>query len=1038
MKIPLPAIKDNFKKCFLYMIILIALISIVFGAYITSCQNINSDGTYYLANNLVSSGNCIVVNAQNVVIDGQGYSITSSGHGIVINVSSFNISIVNVNISSNQNSIYREGFVENSTITIYNSTLISNGSNLLVRNQSHSVNSLSIEIQNSTLNSSGNNNIYFSINTSSNNTIRIVNSSMYANHSNIVPNTYLNGSVENLVLEVVNSTLNASNSQNVYFYTNTSSNNIIRIVNSSLYGNYSNIIPNDYLNGFVENLVLEIIDSNLNASNYHNIYFYTNKSSNNTIRVLDSFLYANHSNIVPNIYSNSSVENLVIEIIDSNLNASNYYNIYFYTNTSSNNIIRIVNSSMYGNRSNIVPNEYSNGSIENLVLEILNSTLSSLNRNNIYFSINTSSNNTIRIVNSSLYANHSNIVPNTYLNGSVENLVLEVVNSTLNASNSQNVYFYTNTSSNNIIRIVNSSLYGNYSNIIPNDYLNGFVENLVLEIIDSTLNASKYHNIYFYTNTSSNNIIRIVNSSLHGKFTNILPNDYSGGSVENLVLEIIDSNLNASDLFNIRFYTNKSLNNIIKVVNSYIYANNSNILPNNYVNSSVENLVIEIIDSTLNASNYRNIYFYTNTSSNNIIRIVNSSLYGNYSNIIPNDNVNGFVENLVLEIIDSNLNASNYHNIYFYTNKSSNNTIRVLDSFLYANHSNIVPNIYSNSSVENLVIEIIDSNLNASNYYNIYFYTNTSSNNIIRIVNSSLYGNRSNIVPNEYSNGSIENLVLEILNSTLSSLNRNNIYFSINTSSNNTIRIVDSTLNASNSQNVYFYTNTSSNNTIRIVNSSLYGNYRNIIPNDNVNGFVENLVLEIIDSTLNASNYHNIYFYTNTSSNNIIKIVNSSLHGKFTNILPNDYSGGSVENLVLEIMDSTLNASDLFNIRFYTNKSLNNIIKVVNSYIYANNSNILPNNYVNSSVENLVIEIIDSTLNASNYHNIYFYTNTSSNNTIKIVNSSMYANHNNIIPNSYSNASVNNLVIEILGSTLNASNSENINVLSSTFFKQYY
>ena len=80
------------------MIILITLISIVFGAYITSCQNINSDGIYYLANNLVSSGDCIIVNAQNVVIDGQGYSITSWGHGILINVSSFNISIVNVNI----------------------------------------------------------------------------------------------------------------------------------------------------------------------------------------------------------------------------------------------------------------------------------------------------------------------------------------------------------------------------------------------------------------------------------------------------------------------------------------------------------------------------------------------------------------------------------------------------------------------------------------------------------------------------------------------------------------------------------------------------------------------------------------------------------------------------------------------------------------------------------------------------------------------------------------------------------------------------
>jgi len=306
------------------MIILIALISIVFGTSITSCQNINSDGTYYLANNLVSSGNCIIVNAQNVVIDGQGYSITSSGHGIVINVPSFNISIVNVNISSNQNNIYREGFVENSTITIYNSTLSSNGSNLLIRNETYSVNNLSIEIQNSTLNASNNDNIYFSINTSSNNTIRIVNSSMYANYSNIVPNNHSNGSVENLVIEILNSTLNASNANNIYFHNNKSSNNTMRIVNSSLYA--SSLYGN-------------------------NIYFLSDSLNlNNTVQINDSILESNYTNIRFNDSNSSTDRNNTVIILRSNLSSNNTNFLLHSLNKTINDYnVLIVNTSLIGN-----------------------------------------------------------------------------------------------------------------------------------------------------------------------------------------------------------------------------------------------------------------------------------------------------------------------------------------------------------------------------------------------------------------------------------------------------------------------------------------------------------------------------------------------------------------------------------------------------------------------------------------------------------------------------------------------------------------
>jgi hypothetical protein len=576
------------------MIILIALISIVFGTSITSCQNINSDGTYYLANNLVNYyGDCIIVNAQNVVIDGQGYSITSLGSGIFINVSSFNIYIVNVRINSlllfDSSNINLQGSVENSTIKIYNSTLRSNEINLWVINE-NSVNNLSIEIVNSTLNASNYHNIYFFTNKSSNNTIRIVNSSMYSKEPNIAPNNNPDGFVENLVIEIVNSTLNAPNHHNIYFLVNKSSNNTIRIVNSSMYSKEINIVPNNNPNGSVENLVIEIVNSTF-VSNNHSIFFYTNKSSNNTIRIVNSPMYSKNVNIVPNNNPNGSVENLVIEILNSTLNSSDYYNIYFDINKSSNNTIRIVNSPMYSKNVNIVPNNNPNGSVENLVIEIVNSTFVS-NNHSIFFYTNKSSNNTIRIVNSSMYSKNVNIVPNNYPNGSVENLVIEIVNSTLNSSDYYNIYFDINKSSNNTIRIVNSPMYANRSNIVFLSY-----------------------------SANLNNIIQINDSILESNYTNIYFNDSNSSTNRNNTVIILRSNLSADTNF-LLYSLNKTLNDYNMLI----------------VNTSlIGNVSFNLTEVTLNISGFNNLFLsnqhFVNSSSNisgilNISKTLGTSIIG--------------------------------------------------------------------------------------------------------------------------------------------------------------------------------------------------------------------------------------------------------------------------------------------------------------------------------------------------------------------------------------------------------------------------
>jgi len=56
---------------------------VIDGSYtpISTCQTINQSGNYYLTTNISKSGDCLVINASNVVVDGNGYKITGNVNG---------------------------------------------------------------------------------------------------------------------------------------------------------------------------------------------------------------------------------------------------------------------------------------------------------------------------------------------------------------------------------------------------------------------------------------------------------------------------------------------------------------------------------------------------------------------------------------------------------------------------------------------------------------------------------------------------------------------------------------------------------------------------------------------------------------------------------------------------------------------------------------------------------------------------------------------------------------------------------------------
>src|SRR3989338_6851497 len=88
---------------------------------INECQKISSAGNYSLNNSISTNGTCLIIDGEDIVLDGKNFSITGTGGGYGVYVSGSNyVKVVNITADSFSRGIYvykiDEGFIGNSLI----------------------------------------------------------------------------------------------------------------------------------------------------------------------------------------------------------------------------------------------------------------------------------------------------------------------------------------------------------------------------------------------------------------------------------------------------------------------------------------------------------------------------------------------------------------------------------------------------------------------------------------------------------------------------------------------------------------------------------------------------------------------------------------------------------------------------------------------------------------------------------------------------------------------------------------------------------
>jgi len=267
---------------------------------ITSCTNIASPGTYYLQNNVNSSGTCFNILANNVTLDCAGFSITGDNSTATYGIYSdqFNTTIRNCNISNFATGIYfytaDNGTIDNTTASTTQAASGNNGYGIyLYLGANYN------RIMNSNANASAGYGIFLSGSTNNN----ITNTTATATNSYAIrlsSNSNYN--------TISNSTATAYTSA-IYFQ---SSSNYNTISNSTVTAtNYAIYLASNY------NTISNV---NANATNYA---IYLDYSSNNTIANMTAITTNNAISLTSS--SNNTISNSQINGKDNTYGALKVY-----------------------------------------------------------------------------------------------------------------------------------------------------------------------------------------------------------------------------------------------------------------------------------------------------------------------------------------------------------------------------------------------------------------------------------------------------------------------------------------------------------------------------------------------------------------------------------------------------------------------------------------------------------------------------------------------------------------------------------------
>ena len=343
------------------------------GGAVNDCGSIDSNGTYYLIQDINSSATCITINASDVELDCQGYTIDGDDSGDdygIYNTGGYdNVTIKNCIITDFYNGIHfingaNNSIIDNNTVNSNTGSGIifdSSSNNTLTNNNASSntyygiafsSNSNNGVLTNNIANLNGEYGIWLSSSSNNNLTSNIANSNTYSgiyfnvnSNNTLTSNTANSNGQRGIYLDTSsNNTLTnnnaSSNNYGISLYSSSNNNNLTgNNANSNSFGIYLYSISNN-----------NRIANNNASSNSYGIYLYfssNNNLSNNNATGNSQWDFYSYWNSLNNIVTNLTTQQNLVSFISKDIalkgittgvpaDPSGYYNISKYINITNN------------------------------------------------------------------------------------------------------------------------------------------------------------------------------------------------------------------------------------------------------------------------------------------------------------------------------------------------------------------------------------------------------------------------------------------------------------------------------------------------------------------------------------------------------------------------------------------------------------------------------------------------------------------------------------------------------------------------------
>jgi parallel beta-helix repeat protein/cysteine-rich repeat protein len=660
------------------------------------CGNITNSVT--LVNNVVVSGDCFIIKANNLTINFNGYSLTGDKTGVGINVTNYHgIKIINPVISNFSTAILLQNYTGTSFHNITNATLFNSTTGINLNNVNNGYVSLSTVYNNTlglSVTNSYNNTIY---NNHFNNTANVQETSS----SNLWNISYNCSASNNSIISSkcsggnywgnyvgrdtgggaypYNETNDGIGDTNIPYSTGISSggdylpltnnngsvsgSNCLTITTSTILSNDINCLTGDGITVNAGDITLDCNNKIINGSDIGAGITIDGKSN----------VIIKRCNITNFYYGIKLLNTNNVDVIENNdLRENDFYGIYLYNATSTtisdNNIIND-NNGVYSISSTgtVINNNTINLQKKFYGIYLFNSESSTIENNTLWdnyhgvYLVNSSSTN-VSYNNFTLSDVYSLFVHKSTTNSNFNDNRFSLAEEGIHVKSGSNNNYFRNNS------VSDHTSYGIYLiNSNNNQFVNNTVLNNSLNVFLNNASTSTFNNNSVSNSTNGINIIDSDSLTLYLNFVNSTNSpslEINGSDYCNLTNNTVANNLNLNNDDLAGLYDNLILNNLQVISSNNLTVNNNNITTTfnlstgNYLTFSNNDLVNVYITTS-----------YYSTVDSNVLKQLSLLNFGTSSNISNND-----VDNFVGTAFDlRNVDSTN-----IYSNNIQNSTVAIL------------------------------------------------------------------------------------------------------------------------------------------------------------------------------------------------------------------------------------------------------------------------------------------------------------------------------------------------------------------------